>query len=677
MTRGLRSAYADAFQKSYKVFANKNAFYQTTPPTADQIQLVLSSINNTGLVNVDNTKNLVSLRYYLMTNNEVIQSDFAADAINLLSKQEMAQTLGQLVDEKGYVETRPRNAIDYDQRLWIIGAVLGPLALIIVLLWIIAFVYYKCINPKRTKLQRMSGKTPSYGGSSTSSQENILKSKSKIQPSVLINQSKEKLIDSKDGHEQIMRAFEAPVAQPSIGQSSTIRKLITASGGSLFSSVAPAPPSTTKRSSKSTHLAEHFEDAVYMNRKLNEEFEATQRNREYDSSIRQRNELEKWRNKQRQRERDNEYDMRPSAIELADRKVVSKRIAPIPVSKDGYTNTAIKNESTNTDDLLQPLPTISSNIDRQVKDDLLIVTNNDIYSQVPQHAPATANQVISERSKNYQHQSHKTSTPYVPVKVHVTHKPTNDEVARIYNPYSVQNEYEKYVKNGFLFEPLHVNNSSNLLAMAEQSSPPVYLGSRPNSNASISIGNKHQQHSPSTNPHLHSNANISFTSETISPYSRKSNTIQYKNAVSNDQLLNYARGYSNQTNHQDDNGSSELRSYGNGNGPAKHVKTTLSTSTVTKTNKKNANGEAAEVVESSYQTNVYETLSSKSSIKKSASKMNREDDDDDVAYQDEYEIVNKINKRNNNTGTNLELINSINQELKRLKTGYQPDASQA
>jgi enamine deaminase RidA (YjgF/YER057c/UK114 family) len=160
ITNGLRVAYSTAFQKAYKVFFNQKSRVVQTPPTFDQIQLTLANINNTGQSSADNTKNLIRLRYYLTTNNDFIQPEFAADSINLLSKQEMAQILGQEVDDNGYIENMPRSAVVDDKKLWIIGAVLGPIALIIVVFWIIAFIYYKCINPKRSKLQRMIGSTP-------------------------------------------------------------------------------------------------------------------------------------------------------------------------------------------------------------------------------------------------------------------------------------------------------------------------------------------------------------------------------------------------------------------------------------------------------------------------------------------------------------------------------------
>ena len=53
--------------------------------------------------------------------------------------------------------------------------------------------------------------------------------------------------------------------------------------------------------------------------------------------------------------------------------------------------------------------------------------------------------------------------PHVPVRIHVSHKPTVEDISRVYNPYPIQNEYERFVKNGFLFEPVvdaYNNNGS-------------------------------------------------------------------------------------------------------------------------------------------------------------------------------------------------------------------------
>ena len=154
----MRDAFAVAFQKAYRVFnqtTNSNARIIQTPPKSEEIKVVMSDVKNTGQASSDNTKNLVRLRYYVTQNDDLIQPDYAADSINLLTNQEMAQIIGQEVDEKGYIETRPRSPIVDDKRLWIIAAVLGPLALIIVLFWLIAFIYYKCINPRKAQVQKV------------------------------------------------------------------------------------------------------------------------------------------------------------------------------------------------------------------------------------------------------------------------------------------------------------------------------------------------------------------------------------------------------------------------------------------------------------------------------------------------------------------------------------------
>lgn len=113
--------------------------------------------NYTGKTNPENTKNEVKLKYYVLNDNKVINGAFAADSINLISKQDMSRYLNNEIVEQGYVEKAPyKTDGEEDLRLWIIGAVLGPITFIVALFWIIAFVYYKCINPKR-KLDKKKG----------------------------------------------------------------------------------------------------------------------------------------------------------------------------------------------------------------------------------------------------------------------------------------------------------------------------------------------------------------------------------------------------------------------------------------------------------------------------------------------------------------------------------------
>jgi flagellar biosynthesis/type III secretory pathway M-ring protein FliF/YscJ len=63
----------------------------------------------------------------------------------------MATILQYEVIEKAYMEKQPRVTTTQNQQLWIIAAVLGPVAFLIIVFWITGFLYYKCISPKNPK----------------------------------------------------------------------------------------------------------------------------------------------------------------------------------------------------------------------------------------------------------------------------------------------------------------------------------------------------------------------------------------------------------------------------------------------------------------------------------------------------------------------------------------------
>ena len=63
----------------------------------------------------------------------------------------MAAILQYEVVEKAYMEKEPRVTTTQNQQLWIIAAVLGPVAFLIIVFWITGFIYYKCISPKNAK----------------------------------------------------------------------------------------------------------------------------------------------------------------------------------------------------------------------------------------------------------------------------------------------------------------------------------------------------------------------------------------------------------------------------------------------------------------------------------------------------------------------------------------------
>ena len=232
------------------------------------------------------------------------------------------------------------------------------------------------------------------------------------------------------------------------------------------------------------------------------------------------------------------------------------------------------------------------------KSQVSVQTNNsDILLNNPKYTDNNKHSIITADNAKPYH-------PHVPIKVHVANKPTLEDTTRVYNPYPLQNEYEKYFKNGFLFEP--VNNNNN----------------QPISSSRV------QSHSI--------NANVNFSSDLISPYTRQANSIYLKNPVQNDKLLDYARQskttFGGAVNHSYLKDDSEIESeFQNLN--------QLKQKNETRTEVKNEH---------------------------------------DKYFDDELDLINKYRKKSENKlNDNAELINSITQELKRLKTGYKPASSNA
>jgi len=228
----------------------------------------------------------------------------------------------------------------------------------------------------------------------------------------------------------------------------------------------------------------------------------------------------------------------------------------------------------------------------QTRSDVSIVSNEsnfDFFS-----LPSSQNNLIlSEDSKNIIN-SHK------PVKVHVAHKPTSEDVARVYNPYPLQDEYEQYSKNGFLFENIQSTNKTHI--------------------------------------HKKIRADVVFTSESISPYTRKeAHSLVYKNPVT-DKVADLARGYdSSMTEFQNLNNLKNTSGYN-----PKPASSKLSFHT-------NSDGVGNSSVENIVDVTAQRIVTS--------------------FYEDEYDIANKMQKKKG-ANENSNLINSINSELKRMKSGY-------
>ena len=303
-----------------------------------------------------------------------------------------------------------------------------------------------------------------------------------------------------------------------------------------------------------------------------------------------------------------------------------------------------------------PLPIRSNR--PETRSQVSIQSNSDIYSS-PQNLSGN-NLIVSESSKNKHH---------LPVRVHVSHKPTSDDTNRVYNPYQLQNDYEKYVKNGFVFEPLKSKSSQSMPENIKQSSFRSITKIGPSGSSSNNSNNL---------SHYNSNVNVAFSSEVISPYSRKENTVYVKNPVDNDQLLNYARGGAGHVNpafkselETEFQNFNNLKSYSDVKIESKNEQASQMFHRAK--NSQSADGENETLyrqLKKSYQSRKVADSSHQQPNKSEDSSENLRD------YEDEYDIANKMNRRVN-LHANHELINSINKELKRIKTGYQPDTSNA
>jgi hypothetical protein len=292
------------------------------------------------------------------------------------------------------------------------------------------------------------------------------------------------------------------------------------------------------------------------------------------------------------------------------------------------------------------LPTLNPS-EKQTKSHVSIITNNDIYS-LPQST-------IAEQK------------PHTPLRFNSIHKPTEEETSRSYNPYIIKNEYDRYMKSGFILDPIKPIETKNVIDNQNQNQIRRYP----------SFNTKAKYIGP--NNKINSNhANVSFSSEVISPYSRRDNhpyiNTNVKNPVDNDPLINYARGA-----HVNKGFETEFQNFNNLNSFLDNKNLNLSNEQQKKLRYNKIDDDDDDDI-------LYRNLKSNKSLIKAAklkikqreenSNSRTDDDDNDVIYQDEFDIINKMNRKMNKN-SNLDLINSINKELKRIKTGYQESSSNA
>lgn len=223
--------------------------------------------------------------------------------------------------------------------------------------------------------------------------------------------------------------------------------------------------------------------------------------------------------------------------------------------------------------------------------------------------------------------------PHVPVRVHVPNKPTENEINRVYNPYAAQDEYETYMKNGFLFEPLGGN--TNLSTFSVQST---------------SILNRTPVHQ----------SNISIRSETLAPIKHKRSE---KKPVKT--------SYTNKTYEPD----TEFRNLNqlHSNNPSSFTNSeSLGRSNKPSPAKGSTANIKATVVNAEH--NSYESDGDYSRIN-SSKKNSKNSYENKFYYDDEHDLANKYERTNNKS--NLDLLTSIHKEIKRIKTGLDEDSSKA
>jgi hypothetical protein len=123
------------------------------------------------------------------------------------------------------------------------------------------------------------------------------------------------------------------------------------------------------------------------------------------------------------------------------------------------------------------------------KTDVEIFANNNLYS-----TPNVDYVLSGERVKSVQ--------PSLPIKINVVRKPSTEDLSRMYNPYIIQDNYDHFVKKGYLNEPAQ------------------------------------QQHYD--RGYVMNRANITFSNEMISPYAQSvSRASILKNPVENNELINF------------------------------------------------------------------------------------------------------------------------------------------
>ncbi|CAH1786721.1 unnamed protein product, partial [Owenia fusiformis] len=162
---------ANAFVKAYdRSEAIKNGTYTPLLSQAEEENLAQRTkravkVSDVEVQLVNSTReggNNVSLVYYHTKNNSIVPTDDAVAVLGLINEHEMILLMGHsvaVVVEPFFPPFPP-----IDQKLWIIGVVIGSLLVLIGIIWCVMFMYCKMCRPPKTPSSPRPQRLSNSGG---------------------------------------------------------------------------------------------------------------------------------------------------------------------------------------------------------------------------------------------------------------------------------------------------------------------------------------------------------------------------------------------------------------------------------------------------------------------------------------------------------------------------------
>jgi len=352
-----------------------------------------------------------------------VSPEYSHDSLNLISDQEMSNFLKVEVVEKAWMEKSPRTITVDDSQMWIIGAVLGSLFVVLTVIWILGYIYYRWVRPRRpTKFDKdtpMPRKAREILQEKPTRVTHASKSKAgKIEP--FESSLKTKIMEHHhNGSEHSGATESVAISTPPKQRKKTAEK-----ARQLHSAIkagkkegAPTPNDTSYRISDIAPAIEDNSIKIGGFEKISE----------IQRSIISKSEIERWRNKQRKRE----------------------KLLRSESSKERETSFYQSEEYNDEQKIIDPKSRIK--ISNQI-DDTFNMLNQELKEKL-----AYKREMLDEKKVSSDDSFVKPK--HEPVKVHVAHRPTERDVSHVPNPYDFQDEYARYAKDGFVFEPISKSGS--------------------------------------------------------------------------------------------------------------------------------------------------------------------------------------------------------------------------